>query len=188
MTQILTANELRVGRIVEYEGEIYEVKKYDFPNQPRGAAIVKLVFNNIYTNRPRSLSVDPALKFQTVDLQEEEADYMYDDGDTIFTSDGAEFPVSKVSTELLELISQAGKFRVIRINDEIYTIVLPKKATLKIKSTEPALPGQTAKSAYKPATLYNDWTIQVPAFIEEDDEPTIDTTDLDHLTYDSIPT
>lgn len=188
MTQILTANELRVGRIVEYEGEIYEVKKYDFPNQPRGAAIVKLVFNNIDTNRPRSLSVDPALKFQTVDLQEEEADYMYDDGDTIFTSDGAEFPVSKVSTELLELISQAGKFRVIRINDEIYTIVLPKKATLKIKSTEPALPGQTAKSAYKPATLYNGWTIQVPAFIEEDDEVIIDTTDLDHLTYDSIPT
>lgn len=188
MTQILTADELRVGRIVAYEGEIYEVKKYDFPNQLSGGTSVKLVFNNIYTNTLRSLSVAPALKFQTADVQEEEVDYMYDDGDTIFTSDGAEFPISKVRTGLLELIPQAGKFRVISINDEIYTIVLPKKARLKIKSTEPALRSQTAKTTYKPATLSNGWTIQVPAFIEADNEVIVDTTDLDHLKYDSIPT
>jgi len=187
MTQMLTANELRVGRLVEYEGEIYEVKKYDFPNQLSGGTSVKLVFKSIYTNTLRSLAVDPALKFQTADVQEEEVDYMYDDGASIFTSDGAEFPVSKVRTGLLELIAQAGKFRVIRINDEIYTITLPPKATVKIKNTEPALRSQTAKSTYKPATLYNGWTIQVPVFIEAEDEVIVDTTELDHLTYASIP-
>lgn len=187
MTRIVTANELRPGHFVEHENDIYEVKKYDFSNQTRSAAIIKLVLKNIHTGTQKNLSVDPAIKFNAIDVAEEEFEYMYDDGDSIFTMDGAEFPLSKVKPGLIELISQARKLRVIRFNDEIYTILLPKKATVKIKTTEPVLRGQTAGSAYKPATLYNGWTIQVPLFIEEEDEVIIDTTDLDNPKYDSRP-
>ena len=88
---------------------------------------------------------------------------------------------------LLELIAQGRKFTVISFDDEIYAIVLPQKATVTIKATEPLLRGQTAGSTYKPATLSNGWTIQVPVFIEEGDEVIIDTTDADNPKYDSRP-
>ncbi|MBX3013928.1 MAG: hypothetical protein KF832_20570 [Caldilineaceae bacterium] len=187
MARILPANQVRPGHLVEYENTLYEVKQSEL-SPPTGGTITKLVLQNIDTNAQKNLSVDAALKFKVIDGVEEEFEYMYDDGTSIFTSDGEEFPVSKVRTGLLELIAQAGKFRVIRINDEIYTITLPQKATVKIKNTQPALRGQTAKSTYKPATLYNGWIIQVPAFIEADDEVIVDTTELDHLTYAAIPT
>lgn len=187
MASILTANELRPGHIVEYENDIYEVKKYDLPTQTRGGTIAKLVLKNLNTNAQISVSVDIAQKFKRIDVAHEEFEYMYDDGDSIFTIDGQDFPISKVKPGLLELIAQAKKFTVISFDDEIYAIVLPPKATVTIKATEPVLRGQTARSTYKPATLSNGWTIQVPVFVEEGDEVIIDTTDVDHPKYDSSP-
>lgn len=187
MARILTANELRSGHIVKYENELYKVEKYDPSNQPRGGPTTKLVLKNIKTNALRTLSVDAALKFEAINVTQEEFEYMYDDGDSIFTIDGQDFPISKVKPGLLELIAQAKKFTVISFDDEIYAIVLPPKATVTIKATEPVLRGQTARSTYKPATLSNGWTIQVPVFVEEGDEVIIDTTDVDHPKYDSSP-
>lgn len=185
MASILTANELRPGHIVEYENDICEVKKYDLPTQTGGGTIAKLVLKNLDTNTQISVSVDIAQKFKRIDVTHEEFEYMYDDGDSIFTVDGQDFPLSKVQPGLIELIAQAKRFTVVSFDDEIYTISLPPKATVKIKTTEPTLRGQTARSTYKPATLYNGWVIQVPLFIEEEDEVIIDTTDVAHPKYDS---
>jgi elongation factor P len=182
MVRIVSANDLRSGFIVEHEGDIWEVKKHDFVMQGRGGSTVKLVLKDIKTNSQRNLSVNTDIKFNTVDVEEEEFEYMYDDGDSLFTTDGQEFPISKVDKEILELIPESEKIRVIRLNGEIYKIVLPRKAKVKIRTTEPTLKGQTAASSYKPATLSNGWVIQVPVFIGEEDEVIIDTTDL---TYDS---
>ncbi len=187
MPRILVANELRPGHIVEHEGDICEVKKYDFVTQGRGGSTVKLVLKNIKTKSQKNLSINADIKFSTVDVEEEEFEYMYDDGDSIFTVSGEEFPVGKIEGEILELISQSGKFRIVKLNGEIYKILLPKKAKVKIKSTEPTLKGQTAASSYKPATLYNGWTVQVPVFFDEEDEIIIDTTDEENPKYDSKP-
>ena len=178
MTRILLANELRPGQIVEHEDDVFEVKKYDFVSQGRGGSTVRLVLLNIKTNSQKNLSVNAAIKFNTVDVAEEEFEYMYDDGDSLFAIDGQEFPIIKVDKEILSLIPEAQKFLVMKLNDEIYKISLPKKAKVKIKTTEPFLKGQTASSSYKPATLSNGWVIQVPMFIDEEDEVIIDTMDL----------
>ena len=182
MARIVSAHDLRSGFIVEHEGDIWEVKKHDFVTQGRGGSTVKLVLKDIKTNSQRNLSVNADIKFNTVDVEEEEFEYMYDDGDSLFTTDGSQYPISKVEQEILALIPQAEKFRLIKLSDEIYKILLPKKAKVKITNTEPTLKGQTAASSYKPATLCNGWIIQVPTFVEEDDEVIINTTDL---TYDS---
>ena len=187
MGKILVANELRPGYIVEHEGDICEVKKYDFVTQGRGGSTVKLILKNIKNNSQKNLSINADIKFNTVDVEELEYEYMYDDGDSIFTVCGNEFPLSKVHKEIIELIPQAEKIRVIKLNDEIYKILLPKKAKVKIQSTEPTLKGQTAASSYKPATLNNGWTIQVPCHLDEGDEIIIDTSDLENPKYDSKP-
>ena len=187
MGRILVANELRPGHIVEHEGDVCEVKKYDFITQGRGGSTVKLVLKNIKSNAQKNLSINSDIKFNTVDVEEMEYEYMYDDGDFIFTVCGEEFPMHKVEKEIIALIEYAGNIRVIKLNDEIHKILLPKKVKAKIKSTEPTLKGQTAASSYKPAILYNSWTIQVPCFFQEGDEVIIDTTDLDNPKYDSKP-
>ena len=51
----------------------------------------------------------------------------------------------------------------------------------KIKNTDVALKGQTVSSSYKPATLDNGINIQVPPFIESEDEIIIDTRTIEYV-------
>ena len=53
--------------------------------------------------------------------------------------------------------------------------------TCKIETTDVALKGQTVSSSYKPATLDNGLSIQVPPFIDSGDEVIIDTRTLEYI-------
>ena len=185
MGQIALAKDLRPGRIIVYENGMFEVMKYDFVTQGRGGWSVKLVLKNIKTKAQLPLSVNAEVKFMIVEVLREVFEYMYDDGETIFSVDGAEFPIYKVRHEHNELIKEAGAFEVVKLDDEIYDITLPQKAKVKIAATEPYIKGQTAKASYKPAQLSNGWTIQVPPFIEEGEIIIVDASDLDNLMYES---
>lgn len=185
MTTILTANDLRPGCLIHCEEAICQVMTSTVVRQERGIFTVKLMLKNIQNGSQKTLSVNPDLKFRIADIFESDFEYMYDDGDRIYAVSGEDFPISKVSGNILELISQGGLFRVVYLDEDIYKITLPKKAKVKIENTEPFLKGQTAKSSYKPATLCNGWIIQVPSFMSEEDEIVIDTTDPENPTYDS---
>ena len=58
---------------------------------------------------------------------------------------------------------------------------LPNQVNCKIESTDVALKGQTVSSSYKPAILDNGLSIQVPPFIEADDEVIVDTRNLEYI-------
>ena len=51
----------------------------------------------------------------------------------------------------------------------------------KIASTDAALKGQTVSSSYKPAILDNGIKIQVPPFIEPEDEIIVDTRTIEYV-------
>ena len=66
-------------------------------------------------------------------------------------------------------------------NENPLTIELPNQVQCKIETTDAALKGQTVSSSYKPATLDNGLTIQVPPFIEVGDEIVVDTRNLEYI-------
>ena len=70
----------------------------------------------------------------------------------------------------------------INFHNEIpLNINLPNQITCKINETDAALKGQTVSSSYKPATLENGISIQVPPFIENGDTIIIDTRSLEYI-------
>ena len=66
-------------------------------------------------------------------------------------------------------------------NDIAISVELPNQVTCKIKVTDAALKGQTVSSSYKPATLENGLSIQVPPFIEAGDEIIVDTRTMEYM-------
>ena len=66
-------------------------------------------------------------------------------------------------------------------NDNAISVALPNQINCKIISTDAALKGQTVSSSYKPATLENGIKIQVPPFIEVEDEIILDTRTFDYV-------
>ena len=55
-------------------------------------------------------------------------------------------------------------------DDNPLSVDLPIAINCKIISTDASLKGQTVSSSYKPATIENNVKIQVPPFIETNDE------------------
>ena len=66
-------------------------------------------------------------------------------------------------------------------NENPISVELPNQVKCKIETTDAAIKGQTVSSSYKPATLDNGLSIQVPPFIESDDEVIIDTRNLEYV-------
>ena len=66
-------------------------------------------------------------------------------------------------------------------NENPISIELPNQVKCKIETTDVALKGQTVSSSYKPATLDNGLSIQVPPFIDSGDEVIIDTRTLEYI-------
>ena len=66
-------------------------------------------------------------------------------------------------------------------NENPISIELPNQVNCKIETTDVALKGQTVSSSYKPATLDNGLSIQVPPFIEAGDEVIVDTRNLEYV-------
>ncbi len=66
-------------------------------------------------------------------------------------------------------------------DDTPLSVDLPIIINCKITRTDASLKGQTVSSSYKPAIIENDIKIQVPPFIDTDDEILIDTRTLEYL-------
>jgi elongation factor P len=66
-------------------------------------------------------------------------------------------------------------------DDNPLSVDLPITINCKIIMTDASLKGQTVSSSYKPAIIENDVKIQVPPFIDTDDEILIDTRTLEYV-------
>ena len=87
-----------------------------------------------------------------------------------------------------DIVGEKGKLLVENLevsinfhNENPILVELPNQVKCKIESTDVALKKQTISSSYKPAKLTNGLNIQVPAFIEAEDEVIVDTRNLEYI-------
>ena len=95
------------------------------------------------------------------------------------------FEQTEVKKEIIgdkgKLLTENLEVSISFYNENPISIELPNQVTCKIETTDVALKGQTVSSSYKPATLDNGLSIQVPPFINSDDEVIIDTRTLEYI-------
>jgi elongation factor P len=95
------------------------------------------------------------------------------------------FEQSEIKKEIIgdkgKLLTENLKVSISFYNENPVSIELPNQVTCKIETTDVALKGQTVSSSYKPATLDNGLSIQVPPFIDSGDEVIIDTRTLEYI-------
>ena len=80
-----------------------------------------------------------------------------------------------------KLLSENLEVSVNFYNENPISVELPNQVKCKIETTDAALKGQTVSSSYKPATLDNGLSIQVPPFIESGDVVIIDSRNLEYV-------
>tara|TARA_B100000963_G_scaffold3014_1_gene2289 strand:- start:2824 stop:3384 length:561 start_codon:yes stop_codon:yes gene_type:complete len=181
----INASEIRVGMLLEYKNDLWQVLKTQHVKPGKGGAFAQVEMKSMNKNTKLNERFRSSETVEKASLEEINFNYSYEDENNFFFMDPSSFEQIQIKKDI---IGQKGKFLTENLevtisfyNDEPISLDLPNQIKCKINSTDAALKGQTVSSSYKPATLENGLNIQVPPFIETGDEIIIDTRNLEYV-------
>ena len=181
----INATEIRVGMILEYKNDLWQVLKTQHVKPGKGGAFAQIEMKNINKNTKLNERFRSSETVEKATLEETKFNYLYDDETNYYFMNPKTFDQINIKKNL---VGEKGKMLtenlevIINFYDENpLSVDLPNQINSKVESTDAALKGQTVSSSYKPAILDNGVNIQVPPFIEAGDEIIVDTRTIEYV-------
>jgi len=181
----INASEIRVGMLLEYKNDLWQVLKTQHVKPGKGGAFAQVEMKSVNRNTKLNERFRSSESVEKASLEETNYNYIYKDENNFFFMDPKSFEQIEIKKDIIgekgKLLSENLEVKVCFYNENAISVELPNQVTCKIESTDVALKGQTVSSSYKPATLNNGLNIQVPPFIESGDDILIDTRNLEYI-------
>ena len=181
----INASEIRVGMLLEYKNDLWQVLKTQHVKPGKGGAFAQVEMKSVNKNTKLNERFRSSETVEKASLDEKTYNYLYNDENNLFFMDPATFEQIEINKELVgekaKLLTENLEVSVSFYNEKPISVELPNQVTCKIDITDVALKGQTVSSSYKPAKLDNGLNIQVPPFIESGDEVIVDTRTLEYV-------
>ena len=151
----------------------------------KGGAFAQVEMKSLEKNTKLNERFRSSETVEKASLEETKFNYLYDDENNYFFMEPKTFEQIEIKKEIVgeqgKLLTENLEVSVSFYNENPLSIELPNQVKCKIETTDVALKGQTVSSSYKPATLDNGLSIQVPPFIEAGDEVIVDTRNLEYV-------
>ena len=181
----INAGEIRVGMLLEYKNDLWQVLKTQHVKPGKGGAFAQVEMKNVNKNTKLNERFRSGESVEKASLEETKFNFLYEDEINYFFMNPKSFDQIEIKKEIVgekgKLLTENLEVSVSFYNESPLAVELPNQVTCKIKSTDVALKGQTVSSSYKPAILDNGLNIQVPPFIEDDDNVIVDTRNLEYV-------
>ena len=181
----INAGEIRVGMLLEYKSDLWQVIKTQHVKPGKGGAFAQVEMKSVGKNTKLNERFRSSETVEKASLEETNFNYLYADENNYFFMDPKTFEQTEIKKEIIgdkgKLLTENLEVSISFYNENPISIDLPNQVTCKIETTDVALKGQTVSSSYKPATLENGLNIQVPPFIESGDEIIVDTRTLEYI-------
>ena len=179
------ASEIRVGMLIEYKNDLWQVLKTQHVKPGKGGAFAQVEMKSLNKNTKLNERFRSSESVEKAALEETKFNYLYDDEINYYFINPKSFEQINIKKDLVgekgKMLSENLEVSISFYNDNPLTVELPNQITCKIKSTDVALKGQTVSSSYKPAILDNGINIQVPPFIESEDSIIVDTRTMEDV-------
>ncbi len=181
----INAGEIRVGMLLEYKDDLWQVLKTQHVKPGKGGAFAQVEMKSVNKNTKLNERFRSNETVEKASLEETNFNYMYEDETNYFFMNPKSFEQIDIKKEVVgekgKLLTENLEVTISFYNESPISVGLPNQVTCKIDSTDVALKGQTVSSSYKPATLDNGLNVQVPPFIEAGDNVIIDTRNLEYI-------
>ena len=181
----INAGEIRVGMLLEYKNDLWQVLKTQHVKPGKGGAFAQVEMKSLNKNTKLNERFRSSETVEKASLEETVYNYLYQDEEKFFFMEPKSFEQIEINKSLIgekgKLLTENLEVSVSFYNNNPISVELPNQIVCKIETTDAALKGQTVSSSYKPATLINGLNVQVPPFIESGDEIIIDTRNLEYI-------
>jgi len=179
------ASEIRVGMLIEYKDDLWQVLKTQHVKPGKGGAFAQVEMKSVNKNTKLNERFRSSESVEKASLDETKFNYIYDDETDYYFMDPKSYEQINIKKETVgekgKMLTENLEVSISFYNEKPLTVELPNQVTCTIDTTDVALKGQTVSSSYKPATLDNGVNIQVPPFIESGDKIIVDTRTTEYI-------
>ena len=181
----INATEIRVGMILEYKDDLWEVLKTNHVKPGKGGAFAQIEMKSLIKNTKLNERFRSSETVEKASIEEEKYNFLYSDDNDFYFMNPSTFEQINLSKSIVgdkgKMLTENLEVTINFYNENPLSILLPNQLTSKIETTDAALKGQTVSSSYKPAVLENGLSIQVPPFIEIGDIVIFDTRTMEYV-------
>ena len=181
----ISGNEVKPGMLLEHKDDLWEVLKTQHVKPGKGGAFNQVEMKSVNKRTKLNERFRSSDTVEKASLDEINFNYLYEDETEYYFINQKSFEQINIKKEI---IGEKGKFlkeelevKISFYEEKPISIELPNQVNCKIESTDATLKGQTVSSSYKPAILDNGLKIQVPPFIESEDEIIVDTRSIEYV-------
>jgi len=181
----INATEIRVGMILEFKNDLWEVLKTQHVKPGKGGAFAQIEMKSINKNTKLNERFRSSETVEKATLEETKFNYLYNDDSNYYFMNPKTFDQISIKKKQVgekgKMLTENLEVTINFYDENPLSVDLPNQITSKVKTTDVALKGQTVSSSYKPATLENGINIQVPPFIESGDNIIVDTRTIEYV-------
>ncbi len=181
----INATEIRVGMLLEHKNDLWQVLKTQHVKPGKGGAFAQVEMKSINKNTKLNERFRSSETVEKASLDETNYNFLYEDEKNYFFMNPKSFDQIEINKDIVgekgKLLTENLEVTINIYDEKPISVQLPNQIKCKVQATDVALKGQTVSSSYKPAVLTNGIKIQVPPFIEIDDEIIVDTRSIEYV-------
>jgi elongation factor P len=179
------ASEIRVGMLVEYKNDLWQVLKTQHVKPGKGGAFAQVEMKSVNKNTKLNERFRSSESIEKASLDETVFNYLYEDEIDYYFIDPKSYEQINIKKEIIgekgKMLTENLAVSISFYNEKPLIVELPNHVTCTIETTDVALKGQTVSSSYKPAVLDSGINIQVPPFIDSGDKVIVDTRTMEYI-------
>ena len=182
---MLGMSDLRLGTVINYNGEPYQITWTQHIKMARSGATLRTKMKNLISGAVLEKTFAGGDKVEEADLAHSSANFLYQQQSDYFFMDNQTFEQYQFSAQTLDAsaayLMPGQTVDVMLFNGRAVAVALPKKIALTVTQAPPGIKGDTSGSATKSATLETGLEIKVPLFIKEGEKVIVNTETGDYV-------
>jgi elongation factor P len=178
---MISATQLRPGMVIKFNNELYSVFSVNHRTPGNLRGFVQVRMRSLRSGSMTEHRFSSEDKVEKALLEEQEMQYLYDDGEYYYFMNTENFEQMHLMKDLL---GDATQYLIpdLMVKVEFYegkamSVELPATVDMMVLETEPGMKGATVSNVTKPAKLETGLVVQVPSFITEGEKIRVNTAD-----------
>ena len=175
-----STSDIRKGLCIRYNNDIYKIIEFLHVKPGKGPAFVRTKLRSVTNGKVLDNTFSAGHKIEDVRVETRNFQFLYAEGDTFHFMNTEDYDQMGFQRSLLDAPDLLKEGEVVSVlfsteDNMALSIEMPASVVLRVASSEPGVKGNTATNATKPAILETGARINVPLFINEGDNISVDT-------------
>jgi len=174
-----TANDLRRGMAINYNGDIAVVLESQHRTPGNLRAFVQASIRSIKTGKSSDVRFSSTEKIEVVPMMTRKVEFSYKDGDDYVFSDPETYETVNLPPEIVgdakNYLVENSPVTMTFVEEKAVSIELPSSVVLTVKDAPEGIRGDSANNVQKPVIMETGITVQAPLFIKTGEKLKIDT-------------